>query len=254
MNYLQKFKTSILWKKISYSDLYQQLRFPLHLEQSKNELRFYRKLIGSKNKLIFDVGANSGEKTAIFRKIAKNVVCFEPFPNSVRTLKARFAWSNVRIMPIAISDKISLSEMYVVEGRETLNSINGKQLTEVIKPAAKGGKISIINVSTETLDMAIAKFGTPEYIKIDVEGNEKEVIAGLSKPVRFLSFENCTPNFLQEGIASIEHLEIISAGKALFNIYNNGSFLFRDFSSADLIKDHLKSHKYGAAEIFCCSL
>ena len=251
MGYLQKFKTSILWKKISYSDLYQQIRFPMHLEETRKELKFYKDLLGNKNKLIFDIGANSGEKAAIFKKLAKTVVCFEPYPFSVRTLKSRFAWSNVKIIPIAISDKVSVSQMYVVEGLETLNSINSKQLTEVIKPVANGKNISTISVPTETLDMAIEKFGNPEYIKIDVEGNEKEVIAGLSKPVRFLSFENCTPNFLDEGIASIEHLENISDGKALFNIYDSGSFLFPYYSSPDLIKDHLKKSNYGAAEIFC---
>lgn len=251
MQYLQRFTTSILWKKISYSDLYQQVRFPTHLKESKNELQFYRNLIGSQNKLIFDIGANSGEKAAIFKKLAKTVVCFEPYSYSVRTLKSRFAWSNVKIVPIAISDKASFSEMYVVEGLETLNSINCKQLVEVIKPVAKGKNISTISVPTETLDMAIEKFGTPEYIKIDVEGNEKEVISGLSKPVRFLSFENCTPNFLEEGIESIEHLERIGSGKVLFNIYDRGMFIFKEFCSSEIVRNHLKHNNYPAAEIFC---
>lgn len=253
MHYLQKFKTSILWKKISYSYLYQQVRFPRQLEEKKKEFKFYHNLLGNKNRLIFDIGANSGEKAAVFKKLAKNVVCFEPYPYSVRTLKSRFIWSNVKIIPIAISDKVSWSQMYVVKGFETLNSINSKQLKEVIKPVANGRDISTISVPTETLDMAIKKFGTPDYIKIDVEGNEKEVIAGLSIPIRFLSFENCTPNFLEEGFASIEHLENISKGNALFNIYNNGKFIFHEFSASDLIKNHLKCHSYPAAEIFCFS-
>ena len=144
-----------------------------------------------------------------------------------------------------------MTQMYVVEGLETLNSISPKQLIEVIKPVAKGKNIGTINVPTETLDMAIEKYGTPEYVKIDVEGNEREVIAGLSKPVRCLSFENCTPNFLEEGVASINHLDHISNGKSLFNIYESGSFIFPSFSNADLVKDHLKDKNYGAAEIFC---
>lgn len=77
------------------------------------------------------------------------------------------------------------------------------------------------------------------------------MISGLSKPVKFLSFENCTPNFLEEGIASIEHLESIGAGNSLFNIYVDGNFLFPNFSTSDIIKQHLRNNNYGATEIFC---
>jgi hypothetical protein len=40
----------------------------------------------------------------------------------------------------------------------------------------------------------------------------------------------------------------------LFNIYEAGKFLFKEFTSANEVKDHLKSHNYGAAEVFCRTL
>ena len=40
-----------------------------------------------------------------------------------------------------------------------------------------------------TPDDLIAQYGTPAFIKIDVEGFEDHVLAGLSRPVRALSFE-----------------------------------------------------------------
>ena len=46
-----------------------------------------------------------------------------------------------------------------------------------------------IEVDTTTLDTLIARFGAPAFIKIDVEGAEPQVLAGLSQPVRALSFE-----------------------------------------------------------------
>jgi FkbM family methyltransferase len=49
-----------------------------------------------------------------------------------------------------------------------------------------------IQVPVTTLDALIGKHGKPVFIKIDVEGFEAEVLAGLTQPVRALSFEFTT--------------------------------------------------------------
>ena len=46
-----------------------------------------------------------------------------------------------------------------------------------------------IEVETTTLDQLIARFGVPAFIKIDVEGAEPDVLAGLTQAVPALSFE-----------------------------------------------------------------
>jgi hypothetical protein len=46
-----------------------------------------------------------------------------------------------------------------------------------------------VEVDTTTLDALIERFGMPSFVKIDVEGAEPEVLAGLSRPVAGLSFE-----------------------------------------------------------------
>jgi hypothetical protein len=49
-----------------------------------------------------------------------------------------------------------------------------------------------IGVPVTTLDALIARHGTPAFIKIDVEGYEAEALAGLTHPVKALSFEFTT--------------------------------------------------------------
>jgi hypothetical protein len=44
-------------------------------------------------------------------------------------------------------------------------------------------------VSVTTLDTVIQKHGVPDYIKIDVEGFELEVLRGLSRPISLVSLE-----------------------------------------------------------------
>ena len=46
-----------------------------------------------------------------------------------------------------------------------------------------------VEVDTTTLDALIAEYGLPAFVKLDIEGGEAAALAGLSQPVRTVSFE-----------------------------------------------------------------
>ena len=61
-------------------------------------------------------------------------------------------------------------------------------------------------VPVTTLDALIARYGTPSFIKIDVEGYEYQVLRGLTRPVPLLSFE-FAPEALDSTVKCLEHLQ-----------------------------------------------
>jgi hypothetical protein len=63
-------------------------------------------------------------------------------------------------------------------------------------------------VRVTTLDELIRRFGMPDFVKIDVEGLEGEVLAGLSRPPPALSFEYLTAA-RDRALACVDRLETL---------------------------------------------
>ena len=72
-----------------------------------------------------------------------------------------------------------------------------------------------VEVPATTLDALIAAHGLPDFVKIDVEGMEDQVLAGLSQAVPALSFE-FVPAAPASALASLDRLERL--GRYLFNV------------------------------------
>jgi FkbM family methyltransferase len=176
---------------------------------------FYSQFIGTQD-LVFDVGANVGNRTKVFRRLARQVVAIEPQAQCVVALRRKFGGdSRVKLVTKAAGAREGPAEMLVCDA-SSISSLSRNWVDAVEKSGRFGGLSwdQRQDVETTTLDALIAEFGHPAFIKIDVEGFECEVLCGLSKPVRTLSFE-FVPEYLQAAIRCIEHLS--SLGEARFN-------------------------------------
>jgi hypothetical protein len=95
-----------------------------------------------------------------------------------------------------------------------------------------------LRVPVMTLDTLIAKHGAPVFIKIDVEGFEEEALAGLTLPVKVLSFEFTT---IQRDVALACIKRCTALGYTRFNVAlgESQTFIHADWVSGAAIASWL---------------
>lgn len=152
-------------------------REELHTQQEN--IRFYRQFV-KPGDLVFDVGANYGEKTRIFLKLGALVIAFEPQQDCLNELQHRCGKNKKLITRVeALSSKSGNANLFVRKHRGASGLL--KEWESEVESVSK--------VSLVTLDEMIQVYGCPSYIKIDVEGYEFEVISGLHQRIPLISFE-----------------------------------------------------------------
>jgi FkbM family methyltransferase len=153
---------------------------------TSEQLAFFGQLAGP-GSLVFDVGSNVGDKAAIFLALGARVVAFEPQPMCLRLLRKRFRGDpDIEIVDAGIADKTGQLTMSVCASAKTISTFS---------PDWKDGRFrdfrwdEQVVVPVITLDAAIQRFGVPDHTKVDVEGFEESVLAGLTQKAGTLSFE-----------------------------------------------------------------
>jgi FkbM family methyltransferase len=153
------------------------------------------------NDLIFDVGLHHGEDTAYYLAKGYRVVAFEADPKSVAFCRKRFnveiASNRLTIVEGAITDdpKQKFVTFYVNEGKSVWSTASA----DWVKSKNRwGSKTSAISASAIDMLKCFHGFGTPYFLKIDVEGVDRHVLqtlAVLPDRPRYLSFESEKASF-----------------------------------------------------------
>ncbi len=142
--------------------------------------------------LCFDVGAHVGNRISAWRKLGARVVAIEPQPLCMALLRQWYGGDpNVTLVDVAVGAKAGEADLKVSTSHPSVTTLSQEWIETVSKDNsfATVRWDETVRVPVTTLDALIAQHGEPVFCKIDVEGFETEVLAGLSRPLRALSFE-----------------------------------------------------------------
>ncbi|MCX5921939.1 MAG: FkbM family methyltransferase [Candidatus Dependentiae bacterium] len=197
--------------------------------------------------VVFDVGANVGKKTEVYLACGARVVCFEPQPECIAILNSKYKNNdNVIIEQIGLADKDGYLELFQCLQANTISTCSQSWTQEgrFVEQGYTWDKKIIIAVST--LDHMIAKYGKPNFCKIDVENFEFEVLKGLTQPISYISFE-----FASETIKNTQKCVdyLIALGYQHFNVSlgEGHSFALKQWVSAEVLMKKLETMIEGDA-------
>lgn len=186
MRTLQKIIRRVLLKIaiVAHVDLlflaYEQMGIPTHGEDySLWERRFVTSDLPNMSpcKILFDVGANVGAYSDSLRSIfpEASIYLFEPNPHSFKKIPKEYPHA----FNIGLSSKKGSSKIYFYQGDETTTSasVNESVIRGRERPYAS------TDIELDTLDSFCATHNIDhiDFLKIDVEGHDIEVLRGAQK-------------------------------------------------------------------------
>jgi FkbM family methyltransferase len=145
--------------------------------------------------LAFDIGAHVGDRIGSFRRVGARVVALEPQPLCASAIRAIYAGDEgVTLIEAACGDRWGTITLSINSANPTVSTASADFPTAAKGAGGWEGQVwdRKIEVPCTTLDALIAQHGEPAFAKIDVEGFEHAVLAGLSRPLAALSFEFTT--------------------------------------------------------------
>lgn len=167
--------------------------------------------------LAFDVGAHVGDRVAALRTLGACVVALEPQPAPLAVLRDLFGDDpGVSLVPALCGHDSDAVTFHVNNANPTVSTASAEFLVAADGAGGWEGQVwdQTVTVPSVSLDALRVRFGEPRFIKIDVEGYEAQVLAGLTVLPPVLSFEFTT---IQRDVARACLDRLDALGGSFFN-------------------------------------
>ena len=146
-----------------------------------DEKKLIKSIFGKKKIVYVDIGTNEGSFLEYLFKfcIFKKVFCYEPILRLSNELKKKYSSKNIKIFNVALSNKKSLKKFfeYKISSQSSLYKQN-----DIFKSLKDLKKIS--KVKTEIFDNEFNNNQKIDFCKIDVQGEEINVLKGMKKNLK----------------------------------------------------------------------
>jgi FkbM family methyltransferase len=205
--------------------------------------------------LTFDLGAHVGDRVGSFLRLGARVVAVEPQPLCVQALRALYGDDErVTIVAAACGESEGRVALHVNSANPTVSSASEGFIT-----AADGAPLwegqewdARIEVPSTTLDSLIAGHGLPAFTKIDVEGYESAVLAGLSQPLPALSFE-FTTIAREAAVECVERLTSLHPYRFDVSVGESWRLAFRRWVTGAELAAYLRAlpHAVNFGDVYC---
>ncbi len=198
--------------------------------------------------LCFDIGANMGSRVASFLMMNAKVIAVEPQQICFKELEKVFANYPVTLVNKGVGAKEEVKDFYI-SSNHLMSSFSEEWIDGTKKMFTKDNWDQVKKMEITTLDQLITIYGEPQFIKIDTEGFEVEVLKGLSRPIKALSVEYTLPDPHHKNIACLEKLETLYQDKALYNLCRDEAYTmhFSTWQTIDTIKKMIASDVFNRA-------
>ena len=197
----------------------------------------------------FDIGAHKGGYLYFIQQSVNKegkVYAFEPQATLYRYLlniRQLFNWNNVTVEHLALSDAAGTAILHIPSNRNRPSSPGAT----IIRSSPGSDTVKTEPVITETLDTYCRQYDIkPDFLKIDVEGNELPVLKGA---IEILKKYN--PKILVECEARhVGRERVLETFQFLKGLGYKGSFIMdRNFIALDTFDFDV--HQRTGAEFYC---